>query len=146
MLSQDLPQLPARLVAYAAIGREILPHAEHEDAHNIWILDTSTDRWVLQVNRESGDDASWRYRREPSITLPWADAVVTIDGVPVLNPAAQLLWKSTAPAPKDDADLGAVLPRLSVADRDWLHGSIVRAHPSSPWLAAGLLDRRPNDG
>lgn len=132
-----IAELPSHLEPYAAIDGNLLALADWADSprlRNIWLRDSRTDRWVLQVNIEEGD-AAWRYRRQPWIELSWHSAVRIVRGVPTGSPATQLLWKSPSPRPRDDADLDVTLPVLSSDDRAWLLQSIRLAHPSSPWLS-----------
>jgi hypothetical protein len=98
---------------------------------NTWCAD-STGRWCLQINLEAGDTAGWRYRRDERVTRPWDATILTVEGVPVMAPEVQLLWKSCRPSPKDEADWAAVLPALDDASRDWLRAAVRLAHPESP--------------
>jgi hypothetical protein len=139
--------LPARLGPFAAVDGELspLPGGPAPGAvHNIWIRDAGSGSWVLQVNLEEGDERVWRYRRDPSVSRAWSRAVESVGDLPVGNPAVQLLWKATAPAPEDAADLAAVLPALTSEDLAWLAGAVARAHPDSPWRA--LLDQAAGGG
>jgi len=134
-------RLPAGLEPFAAMSGRLLPLAQHADnpeLHNIWVRTTGTADWVLQVNIEVGDRDRWRYRRRPAISRPWAQAVADVHGVPTVNPAVQLLWKSMRPEATDDADLAVTAPDLSEADRRWLDGAIRLAHPQSPWASRSI--------
>lgn len=76
----------------------------------------------------------WRYRRDPSITLPLAEARrISVQGWPYLAPQAALLYKSTTsggqPRPKDQQDFEAVLPHLTQGERGWLAGALPLDHP-----------------
>jgi hypothetical protein len=136
-LQQLLAVLPAGLEPVAAMGGQLRPLADHVDdpaLHNIWVRDHG--RWLLQLNVEDGDERCWRYRRDPRITLPWDRAVAVVRTVPTGTPATQLLWKSAAPRPRDDADCAAVRHTLSGDEREWLRGAIRTAHPDSPWALA----------
>lgn len=131
--------LPAHLEPHAAVDGELLPLAAwttNPRLHNIWVRDTTTDRWVLQINIEEGSDR-WLYRRDPRVSASWEEAIRTIRSVPTGAPQTQLLWKSHRPMAKDDADLVSALPDLGDAGRDWLVRSIRIAHPDSPWLSEG---------
>jgi hypothetical protein len=84
----------------------------HEN--NVWCRVTPQDPWCLDLTISEGDDKRWIFRRDPSLQLPWSDAVLTSDsGVPYLAPELQLLFKSEAPRPKDTIDAKAVLPELN---------------------------------
>jgi hypothetical protein len=134
-----LGYLPGHLEPFGAMDGHLYPLAAHlndPDLHNIWLRDERHGRWVLQLNIEAGDQAAWRYRRDPRVSLPWNLAVRGVGGIPTGSPAAQLLWKSPQPRPQDDADLALALGFLPVADRRWLAEAIHMAHPSSPWVGA----------
>lgn len=102
---------------------------------NVWCRTVGGD-WAVQVNLEAGDASEWRYRRDPSVRLPWDRAVTDVGGVPTVSAAVQLLWKSARPEPKDDADRAAVLGTLTPSEREWLVETVARVHPDSPWLGA----------
>lgn len=140
-----LGAMPVQLRPFAAMGGQLLPLADHLDdpeAHNIWVYDQGRDRFVLQINLEDGDEAVWRYRREPRITLPWDSAVALACSVPTGTPATQLLWKSRYPRPQDEHDLSVAHGILRPEERRWLRESVRSAHPQSPWA----YDQRLSDG
>jgi hypothetical protein len=141
VLADDWPRLaamlPARLRPYAAQSGWLTPLDEattDEPIENIWCLDELRGAWRLQVNIETGDAERWTYRRDPGIHRPWSEAVIDVDGVRMVAPAVQLLWKSLSPEPKDDADLRLVNPLLPAVERTWLADSIASAHPDSRWV------------
>jgi hypothetical protein len=99
--------------------------------------------WI-DVVLEPWTPAAWRYRRDPRVTLPLDRALrsVAVAGVavPVLAPAAVLLFKATAggrstPRPKDDADLTRALPSLDADARAWLRAALPAGHPWRGQLA-----------
>lgn len=88
-------------------------------------------------------------RRDPTIRRPVAE----LDGPGsnaehrVLAPAVQLLYKSSAPRDKDEADFRAVREVLGDRERTWLSESLSVTSPSHPWLAHLKADRcRTPDG
>lgn len=98
---------------------------------NTWCAD-SAGRWCLQINLEAGDAAEWRYRRDERVARAWDETILTVEGVPVMAPEVQLLWKGGRPSPKDEADWATVLPALDDDSRDWLRAAVRLAHPESP--------------
>lgn len=135
-----IAELPADLEPLGAMSGALLPLAECADdpaLHNLWVRSADTDEFVLQINIEEGDRKLWRYRRCPEITRPWAQAVSDVGGVPTVNPAVQLLWKSARPVDKDYHDRAVILPALRAADHQWLTAAVQRAHPQSPWPDEG---------
>ena len=111
---------------------ETLPAA----VHDVWCRRDPGAAWSLQLMLDDATDDVWHYRRDPTITRP----VASLDGPAsdaarrVLAPDVQLLAKSKAPRPKDDADLLASLPALDAAARRWLADALRRTDPTHPWL------------
>jgi hypothetical protein len=90
-------------------------------------------RFDLELAAVDGDD--WVYRRHPAVRRPLASVWWTDDdGLPVVAPEVQLLFKARADRPKDTADAETVVPLLSAEARTWLLGAVRAAHPDSPWL------------
>ncbi|OIH97581.1 nucleotidyltransferase domain-containing protein [Curtobacterium sp. MCBA15_001] len=137
-LPSFLSTLPVSLRPFAAQDGWLTPLDELPSLAgvvNVWCRDDRSGRWSLQVNAEVGDDASWVYRRDSAVTLPWSDAVLVVDGVRTVAPQVQLLWKSRSPTATDEDDRRQVMPRLGPAAAEWLARSIRTAHPDSPWAA-----------
>jgi hypothetical protein len=106
-----------------------------ETIHQTWGLDRTANRWRVDVFREPFDDDGWVARRDESIRLPYAELIEqTPDGIPYERPEVVLLFKAKHARPKDEADLAAVLPRLSTERRALLADWIERAHPGHFWL------------
>ena len=106
------------------------------EVDSLWCRREPGAPWCLQVLLEEVEDDDWVYRRDPRVRLPLSRATWTHDGLRCVDPAVQLLWKSAAPRPEDDADRRLVEPSLTPGQRTWLAGAIDLAHPGSPW--AGL--------
>ena len=66
------------------------------------------------------------------------------DGLPIQSADAVLLFKSREDRPLNSTDFHAVLPYLTVAQRDWLNDAIVSRIPDHPWLQ--LLNRQLDRG
>ncbi len=110
----------------------------HEN--NLWVR-RPDGPWCLDVAVGDGDDARWVYRRDPSLRLSWAQAVrTTSDGLAYLDPALQLLFKSTGLRLKDHLDATEVLPELD----DWGTALLdVRLRGDHPWRSLIESRRRP---
>lgn len=98
--------------------------------HTAWCRPAPGEPWAVQVLFEDSDGADWVYRRDPRVRRPLRDL-----GERVLAPEVQLLYKSTAPRPVDEADLAALLPVLDAEQREWLAGALRLTAPAHPWLA-----------
>jgi len=111
---------------------EVLPSA----VHDIWCRRTPSSPWSLQIMIDDARDGVWTYRRDPRIRRP----VPELDGPAsnadrrVLAPEVQLLQKSKAPRPKDEADLLVVRRALDPDRRRWLEAALSLASPEHPWL------------
>ena len=81
------------------------------------------------------DARVWRYRRNPEISLPVDQLIVTGEtGIPALAPEVVLLFKAPLQRPWDDEDLATVVPHLPADRRAWLVDALERSHPDTPWL------------
>lgn len=98
--------------------------------NNIWARRDAADPWAVDLVVSGGDEHVWWSRRDPSVRLPWTDAIECDGGTPYLAPHAQLLMKSKAVRPKDDLDAQQVIPTLSGPQRTWL---AKRLPPEHPW-------------
>jgi hypothetical protein len=123
-------------VVTRGIAAPVVESAElMETVHQTWGLDRTANRWRVDVFREPFDDDGWVARRDESIRLPYADLIEhTPDGIPYERPEVVLLFKAKHARPKDEADLAAVLPRLSAERRALLADWIERVHPGHFWL------------
>ncbi|MFN2624901.1 MAG: nucleotidyltransferase domain-containing protein [Mycobacteriales bacterium] len=118
---------------YATPQRELIRwdagQALQLPVHGIWVRRTDDSPWLCEflLNEADGDD--WVYRRDPRVRLPLDRLVSSYDGLPVLNPAVALLYKSKNRSAKDEADFAAAHPRLSAGDREWLRAALPAEHP-----------------
>ncbi len=112
---------------------EVLP----AEVHDVWCRPTRDAPWSLQVMIDDAPNGVWTYRRDHRITRP----VPELDGNArgghprVLAPEIQLLQKSKAPRPKDEADFALVETLLDHTQRSWLKRSLTLTSPTHPWLA-----------
>ncbi|MFC4454577.1 nucleotidyltransferase domain-containing protein [Deinococcus sonorensis] len=100
--------------------------------HQVHVHRSGAPMLDLMLTDLSG--GQWHYRRDPTITLPLAQARrVTAGGLPYLAPEAALLFKSAtsdqAPRPKDQADFERARPMLDAAQRQWLADRLSADHP-----------------
>lgn len=118
----------------AASGRLTPWHGEPLDAerhqNNIWCRLTPAEPWALDVLISDGSATGWIYRRDPSVRVPWEQAIVhTTSGVPYLAPELQLLFKSQSPRAKDDLDAREVALDLEDERRARLSRFLSAEHP-----------------
>jgi hypothetical protein len=138
VVRSDVPELSALVshwdVYVAAAGQltpwrgEPLKSARQQN--NLWCRLTGDGPWVLDVGIGEGSDDCWIYRRDLSVQVPWAMAVLrTAEGIPYLAPELQLLYKSKGLRRKDDVDAAEVIPSLDARQRSLLSRSLAPSHP-----------------
>ena len=102
----------------------------------IWGRPGPDHDWAVEVILADGDETTWRFRRDPAISMPVADLLQTTDdGLRYCTPEVQLLYKAKRNRPKDDVDLARCLHRLTSAQIGWLSDAIGLAEPDHPWIA-----------
>lgn len=110
--------------------------ADRTDLHQAWLRDPFTGAFHLDVFREPHRGDTWICRRDPTITLPYAELIrTTPSGIPYVIPEVVLLFKAKATRAKDDADFHRVLPLLSEDRRARLSTWLAQVHPEHPWLS-----------
>lgn len=109
--------------------------AEAENQHQTWLREPATGRYRVDVFREPHVGDHWACRRDPSITLPYAELIRhTREGIPYATPEVALLFKAKAPRDKDEADFRHALPAMDRPQRARLFEWVSRVHPGHPWL------------
>ena len=118
----------------AAAGRLARWHGRPLDAarseNNVWVRESTSSPWRFELTVGSGTEQKWVYRRDPSITRPWHQAVlVSSEGAPYLAPDLQLLFKAKKPRPKDHEDATRVIPTLDTTQQRFLEEHLAAGHP-----------------
>jgi hypothetical protein len=92
--------------------------------------------WQFEIMLCEFSDDEWIYRRKQSIRGPLKDfGWVTADGVNVIAPEIQLLYKSRSPREKDVVDFENCLKKFSQKQSDWLRSAIqLDSGKGHPWL------------
>jgi hypothetical protein len=101
------------------------------ELHATWPDGTQLE---LVLNDSDAATHEWVYRRDPRIRLPLSRTFRVAGGLPFLAPEIVLLFKSKAPAAKDDADLAIALPRLDERSVAWLREAIVVTDGAERWV------------
>lgn len=124
-------------VQVAAAG-QLSPWDGHEpnpelDENNLWCRPAPPSAWCIDLTISEGDSECWIYRRDPTVRVPWGEAILrSPSDMPYLAPELQLLYKSKQLRHKDDVDARQVIPDLGDSRRAWLTSHLPRNHP---WLA-----------
>jgi len=139
----DLPavleHLNRELCVWSNLSGTIWPLREPPDlldgARQLWVRRDGRSPWLLDLAMTAHDGDTWIAPRDERVRLPLDQATfVAGDGVRYLVPELVLFMKAVVARPKDDADLGRVLPRLSPAARERLRGWLELVHPGHRWL------------
>ena len=106
-------------------------HAPVHEIHATW-----PDGYHLEflLNEHDHEMREWVFRRDSRIRAPLATTFLSRDALPYLAPEIVLLYKSKAPAARDDADLASVLPHLAAQQRTWLREALALTTPGHRWL------------
>ena len=79
----------------------------------------------------------WLCRRDPRITLHVRQlAQRSRDGIPIVAPEVQLLYKARHAADKDEHDFRLVADRIRGTRRAWLRDALELVHPGHRWIQA----------
>lgn len=105
-----------------------------EGCGQLWLRRSALEPWEYDVLLAPGDPETWVYKRDPSVTMPMAEALWEREGVRYLQPEIQLLYKAKGRRPQDQADFDSALPHLDTARRGWLANALARTLPDHPWL------------
>jgi Aminoglycoside-2''-adenylyltransferase len=104
-----------------------LSAGRHEN--NVWARKPLGETWAFDLTIGSGTDERWVYRRDPSLSLLWDEAILcSSDGVPYLAPELQLLFKAKNHRLKDDHDAGQVIPTINLRAQRLLREHLPSGH------------------
>lgn len=103
--------------------------------HDIWCRPANSETWSFQLMVMDTKGDRWFFRRDHRISGDLADLSDIREGIPILAPEVQLLYKARVPnRPRDEADLRRVIPRLPARRRAWLREAVELLYPDSPAL------------
>ena len=106
-----------------------------DEVFGIWARPGLEHPWAVEVMLADGDGRTWRFRRDPSISMS-VDRLLrrSPEGIPYCAPDVQLLYKAKRNRPKDDADLARCLHRLDLHGIDWLRHALSHLDAAHPWI------------
>ena len=97
---------------------------------------------LVEVLLQESDIETWRFRREPTISMPLSKLGVRSGlGIPILRPEVVLLYKAKSPVSKDEEDFNVLLPALDDTQAAWLGKALDQCHPGHPWRPRLTLRR-----
>lgn len=123
------------VVAEGRLERWTNPDDLARDVFGVWLRPGPREPWQVEIMLTDGDYSQWRFRREPSITMP-GDRLIrfTPYRIPYCTPEVQLLYKASAARSKDDVDLARCLHRMTTSQRTWLAEALPKTSPEHPWI------------
>ncbi len=145
-LQSLVPQWELHVAADGTLRRwDGSPLSPDRHENNIWVK-RPNGAWAFDIVIGEGDRGEWRYRRDPSFSLPWDRVVLSSgDDLPYLAPALQLLFKSIDSRPKDNIDAEVVIPTLDAWSLALLDVRVLRGHPWVEIVAAHRRGMRGGD-
>ena len=102
---------------------------------DIWCRPTDAETWWFQfmIMHTEGDHRI--FPRDRRVTGAVADLSDARDGIPIIAPELQLLYKSRVPhRARDTSDMRRMIPRLITARQQWLRERVELLYPDSPAL------------
>lgn len=91
---------------------------------DIWVLSENRQYWCLQIMLVDELDGNWIYKRNSSIQLPFEEIYFEKEGIKILKPEIQLLYKSATIRKKDQLDFETVYQHLSFRAKKWLRNCL----------------------
>jgi hypothetical protein len=143
VLRRDLATLHARLPGWelfvawppGRLSPWLAGETIHDKAHDVWAREAGGSAWRFQLMVMDHNEESWIFRRDWSIGGPLESLAHDVDGVPLLAPEIQLLYKGNGTRrPKDEADFRTALPHLATEQRAWLRDALASRESDHPWL------------
>ncbi len=103
---------------------------------DIWIRKTPTDPWQIQIMLFDSENGSWIFKRNESIRRSLESVTFkTRDGLSLLAPEVQLLYKSKSLREKDQQDFESALPEMSSVQKNWLKEALKIVYQDThPWI------------
>lgn len=131
--------IPHKQLFVAAIPGQLIPLDTQKyydkPIQDIWCLNGGNTAWSLQMMLFDVEDSFWVYKRNPAICLPLSQIYFEKEGVKILNPEIQLLYKSNTIRPKDQLDFEAIMPLLSKKAKLWLREALMICYDNKHlWL------------
>lgn len=102
---------------------------------DVWILDDDLLSWCLQVMLYDVEEGLWIYKREKSIKLRNDFLFWEKEGIKIIKPEIQLLYKSKSIRPKDEKDFQIVKEKLDESAKKWLNDALKKCYGRHKWIS-----------
>jgi hypothetical protein len=121
-----------------AFEGELSPWREGEalapSVHTVWCRSEAHDPGFVELLFDEIDDERFRFRREPTVTMPRARiSFKSSSGLPVLAPEIVMLYKASR-AEEHAADFRSAAGSLDDEGRAWLRAALEKVYARHPWL------------
>jgi hypothetical protein len=110
------------------------PEDNLDGARQMWVRRDGRSPWVMDLAMNPNEQETWISVRDDTVRMPIEQATFTHNGISYLHPEIVMWMKARIARPKDDRDLGEILPRLEPAKRAWLYERVRAQHPDHRWL------------
>jgi GNAT superfamily N-acetyltransferase len=96
---------------------------------DIWGRKTPKDPWQIQIMLFDTENNDWVFKRDEQIRKSLSSVTVkTSDGLSLLAPEVQLLYKSKALREKDKLDFRNALSVMDTAQKTWLKEALIQVY------------------
>ena len=102
--------------------------------HQLWARRTADAPWSLEILFERHDGDDWIFRRDDRIRRRLTEFGAAADGLPIVAPEVQLLFKAKYRRAKDEHDFAVMQSLLSDEAAAWLRASLALIDPDHEWL------------
>jgi hypothetical protein len=102
---------------------------------DIWILNEDFSAWCLQIMLYDVEDGFWIYKRNKNIKVEYDCLFWEKDGIKLIKPEIQLLYKSKSIRPKDEEDFQIVSKKLDENAKKWLNNTLTQCYGQHKWIS-----------
>ena len=96
---------------------------------DIWGRKTAKDPWQIQIMLFDSENGDWIFKRDESIRRSLDSvSLKAINGMTILAPEVQLLYKSKSLRKKDQSDFENALPALSIEQKLCLKNALIKVY------------------
>lgn len=96
---------------------------------DIWCRRSKNDPWQIQIMLFDVENGDWLFKRDESIRKNLRDVLISSkEGMTILAPEVQLLYKSKTLREKDKADFKSALSKMSNDQKKWLKESLLKVY------------------
>ncbi len=112
-------------------------HFYNRPAYNFWVLNREKTAWSLQIMLyDTDEDGRFLFRRDETLSIPFPETYFEKEGIRILNPEVQILFKKTDLQGKDRTDFETIIPLLDKKALGWLENKMIKCY-GSLWKFTG---------